>query len=65
MLESLDADVEDLDESVRVVENVGGMYGIDEDEIRSRRSFVKGVKEKVEVSPPLPRSADGVRLSRS
>lgn len=50
-LASLDADLEDLDESVRVVENVGGMYGIDEEEIRSRRKFVKEVKQKVEVSP--------------
>ena len=50
-LASLDADLEDLDESVRVVENVGGMYGIDEEEIRSRRKFVKEVKQKVEVGP--------------
>jgi hypothetical protein len=57
-LASLDADIEDLEESVRVVEDVGGMFGLDEEEIRSRRAFVKGVKEKVQVSPsssqPVP-----------
>ena len=62
-LASLDADLEDLDESVRVVENVGGMYGIDEEEIRSRRKFVKEVKQKVDVSPSHPTApfATGIR----
>jgi len=49
-LAALDADIEDLEESVRVVETVGGMYGLEEEEIRGRRKFVKGVKERVEVS---------------
>lgn len=46
----MDADIEDLEESVRVVETVGGMYGLDEEEIRSRRKFVREVKGRVEVS---------------
>ncbi|KAL7413481.1 t-SNARE [Mrakia frigida] len=47
-LGALDADIEDLEESVRVVESVGGMYGLDEEEIRSRRKFVREVKGRVE-----------------
>lgn len=48
-LAGLGADIEDLEESVRIVENVGGQFGIDENEIQNRRSFVVDLKRDVEV----------------
>lgn len=43
----LEADLEDLDESVRVVESAGDRWGLGDEEIRKRRSFVERVKNDV------------------
>ncbi|EIW68729.1 hypothetical protein TREMEDRAFT_31927, partial [Tremella mesenterica DSM 1558] len=45
----LEADLEDLDESVRVVEATGERWGIGEEEVRRRRGFVEKVKREVDV----------------
>ncbi len=46
----LEADLEDLEESVRVVEATGDRWGIDEIEVQHRRAFVQKVKHDVSVS---------------
>ena len=46
----LEADLEDLEESVRAVESTGDRWGIDEGEVKKRRGFVEGVKAEVRVS---------------
>ncbi|RSH90290.1 hypothetical protein EHS25_001624 [Saitozyma podzolica] len=43
----LEADLEDLDESVRVVESTGDRWGIAPDEVSRRRGFVERVKKEV------------------
>ncbi|GFZ49183.1 hypothetical protein JCM24511_06933 [Saitozyma sp. JCM 24511] len=43
----LEADLEDLDESVRVVESTGDRWGIGPDEVSRRRGFVERVKKEV------------------
>ena len=50
-LSVLEADLEDLEESVRVVEETGERWGIEEDEVRRRRNFVERVRGEVRVSP--------------
>ena len=45
----LEADLEDLDESVRVVESTGDRWGLGDDEISRRRRFVEQVKREVGV----------------
>jgi hypothetical protein len=45
----LEADLEDLDESVRVVESTGDRWGIAPDEVSRRRGFVERVKKEVRV----------------
>ncbi|KAK1926404.1 t-SNARE [Papiliotrema laurentii] len=47
-LSLLEADLEDLDESVRIVESKGDRWGLGEDEVRKRRGFVQRVKRDVE-----------------
>jgi hypothetical protein len=49
-LEALEADLEDLDESVRAVEGAGSRWGMDDQEIGRRRGFVERVKKEVKVS---------------
>ncbi|RXK42251.1 hypothetical protein M231_00610 [Tremella mesenterica] len=44
----LEADLEDLDESVRVVEATGERWGIGEEEVRRRRGFVEKVRREVD-----------------
>jgi hypothetical protein len=46
----LEADLEDLEESVRVVEEMGGRWGIDEKEVQARRGFVQSVRREIQVS---------------
>jgi syntaxin 6 len=41
--------LEDLDESVRVVESTGDRWGIGPDEVSRRRGFVERVKKEVRV----------------
>ena len=48
-LSLLEADLDDLDESVRVVESTGDRWGIDETEVQRRRGFVERVKGEVQV----------------
>lgn len=46
----LETDVEDLEESVRVVEDMGERWGLGTNEVHKRRDFVQRVKREVEVS---------------
>jgi chromosome segregation ATPase len=48
-LEALEADLEDLNESVRAVEEAGSRWGMDEQEVKRRRGFVERVKREVKV----------------
>ena len=48
-LEALEADLEDLDESVRAIEGAGSRWGMDDQEIGRRRGFVERVKKEVKV----------------
>lgn len=50
VLDLLEGDLEDLDESVRAVEAVGDRWGIGEGEKKGRRAFVERVKREVQVS---------------
>lgn len=50
----LETDVEDLEESVRVVEDMGERWGLGANEVRKRRDFVQRVKREVEVSQRVP-----------
>jgi hypothetical protein len=50
VLELLEGDLEDLDESVRAVEAVGDRWGISEVEKKGRRAFVERIKREVHVS---------------
>ncbi|KAK8846770.1 hypothetical protein IAR55_005858 [Kwoniella newhampshirensis] len=47
-LSNLEGDLEDLEESVRVVEDMGDKWGIGAGEVRRRREFVERVKVEVE-----------------
>ncbi|KAG9019791.1 hypothetical protein FRB90_007934 [Tulasnella sp. 427] len=48
-LAALDADLEDLDESVRVLEETGGrIFGIEDSEVMSRRKYVTFVRGEIE-----------------
>lgn len=46
----LETDVEDLEESVRVVEDMGERWGLGTNEVHKRRDFAQRVKREVEVS---------------
>lgn len=48
-LSMLETDVEDLEESVRVVEDMGERWGLGANEVHKRRDFVQRVKREVEV----------------
>lgn len=54
-LSLLEADLADLDESVRIVEERGERWGIDEAEVRKRRGFVERVRGEVRVRVVLCR----------
>ncbi|UOH81005.1 hypothetical protein LQV05_003667 [Cryptococcus neoformans] len=47
-LSMLETDVEDLEESVRVVEDMGERWGLGTNEVHKRRDFVQRVKREVE-----------------
>ncbi|KAL0255539.1 hypothetical protein I308_100343 [Cryptococcus tetragattii IND107] len=47
-LSMLETDVEDLEESVRVVEDMGERWGLGANEVHKRRDFVQRVKREVE-----------------
>ncbi|KAI5121705.1 hypothetical protein M0805_002098 [Coniferiporia weirii] len=48
-LSALEADLEDLEESVRVVETTGPRYfGLDDSEVQSRRRYVREVRQELE-----------------
>jgi DNA-directed RNA polymerase alpha subunit len=50
-LAALEADVDELDESVRVVESAGNrLFGIEDEEVKVRRAFVAKVKNDIRVS---------------
>ncbi|WWD00289.1 hypothetical protein V866_007199 [Kwoniella sp. B9012] len=46
-LQILEGDLEDLEESVRVVEGMGDRWGISPDEVGNRRRFVERVKKEI------------------
>nr|KIR89510.1 hypothetical protein I308_00518 [Cryptococcus tetragattii IND107] len=48
-LSMLETDVEDLEESVRVVEDMGERWGLGANEVHKRRDFVQRVKREVEM----------------
>lgn len=50
-LQLLETDLEDLDESVRVVEQHGGRWGLAHAEVAERRAFVNSVTIEVSVRP--------------
>lgn len=52
-LSLLEADLEDLDETVRVIEETGDRWGIQESEVRSRRNFVQRVESEAGVSASM------------
>ncbi|KAG9050593.1 hypothetical protein FS837_004118 [Tulasnella sp. UAMH 9824] len=55
-LAAMDADLEDLDESVRVLEETGGrLFGIEDSEVIARRKYVTFVRNEIE--PFNPNSA--------
>ncbi|KAF8741864.1 Syntaxin 6, N-terminal, partial [Rhizoctonia solani] len=48
-LAALDADLEDLEESVRIVEEAGGrLFGVEETEVMARRKYVVYVRSQIE-----------------
>ncbi|THH12120.1 hypothetical protein EW145_g189 [Phellinidium pouzarii] len=48
-LSALEADLEDLEESVRVVETTGPRYfGLDDSEVQGRRRYVRDVRHELE-----------------
>lgn len=49
-LQLLEADLQDLDESVRVVESHGDRWGLAHTEVAERRAFVNSVASEVAVS---------------
>ncbi|WWD07960.1 hypothetical protein V865_006069 [Kwoniella europaea PYCC6329] len=49
-LQILEGDLEDLEESVRVVEGMGDRWGISPDEVGNRRKFVERVKKEIRIS---------------
>ena len=58
-MDALEADLEDLEESVRAVEDAGSRWGMEEGEVSRRRRFVERVKGEVDVScSPLDTFAD-------
>ncbi|OCF37582.1 hypothetical protein I316_00708 [Kwoniella heveanensis BCC8398] len=48
-LNILEGDLEDLEESVEVVESMGDKWGISPSEVRTRRQFVERVKGEIEL----------------
>ena len=47
-LSLLETDLEDLDESVQIVETAGDKWGLGDDEVRRRRGFIRRVKGQVD-----------------
>jgi len=48
-LAALEADLEDLEESVRIVESTGArMFGLEEAEVMQRRQYVSHVRREIE-----------------
>ncbi|CAE6524089.1 unnamed protein product [Rhizoctonia solani] len=73
-LAALDADLEDLEESVRIVEEAGGrLFGVEETEVMARRKYVVHVRNQIETmrkevnasAPPKSPSATQMRHSPS
>ncbi|KAG8688138.1 hypothetical protein FRC08_011601 [Ceratobasidium sp. 394] len=70
-LAALDADLEDLEESVRIVEETGGrLFGVEETEVMARRKYVVHVRTQIEAmrkevntTAPATRSSGQARLS--
>ncbi|KAG9100636.1 hypothetical protein FRC06_003889 [Ceratobasidium sp. 370] len=70
-LAALDADLEDLEESVRIVEETGGrLFGVEESEVMARRKYVVHVRTQIEAmrkevnaATPDVRSSGPARLS--
>ncbi|KAI9438656.1 t-SNARE [Lactarius indigo] len=64
MLSTLDADLEDLEESVKIVETTGArMFGLDDREVIQRRRYVSHVRNEIEkmraeVDPATPSRPD-------
>lgn len=49
-LAALEADLEDLEESVKIVENTGArMFGLEEAEVMERRRYVGFVRKEIDV----------------
>jgi hypothetical protein len=48
--QNLLSDIEDLEASVEAVEESGVRWGISDEEVKARRSFLKAVKAEVSVS---------------
>jgi hypothetical protein len=61
VLDLLEGDLEDLDESVRAVEAVGDRWGITEVEKKGRRAFVERIKREVQGlrNKAIPRGGKG------
>ncbi|KAF8524352.1 t-SNARE [Hysterangium stoloniferum] len=65
-LAALEADLEDLEESVRIVEDTGGrLFGLEEREVMGRRNYVGRVRKEIEnmrqeVSA-IPQSSSGTK----
>lgn len=53
IIDLLEVDIDDLEESVQAVEQVGDRWGISDGEKRTRREFVERVKREVAVSSPI------------
>lgn len=62
-MEALEADLEDLEESVRAVEDAGSRWGMEEGEVTRRRRFVERVKGEVNVSLEACRGSTAYTLS--
>jgi Syntaxin 6, N-terminal len=54
------ADLDDLDESVRAVEESPSLFGLSLDQVRRRRGFVDQVKDQIEELRDLSRKAYNV-----
>lgn len=56
-LAALEADLEDLEESVKIVENTGArMFGLEEAEVMERRRYVGFVRKEIDGRTCAPRS---------
>ncbi|THU77201.1 hypothetical protein K435DRAFT_738648 [Dendrothele bispora CBS 962.96] len=70
-LAALEADLEDLEESVKIVESTGSrMFGLEESEVQERRRYVAHVRKEIEsmraeVSPSQSQAHGSGSLSRT